>query len=223
MGEASPDGHVDNLKCVFAAACKDGHSLILQFHIRDRTQELRLINRWRFGFVVVRCPFNHLGHRRVLVGQSTADSRIVVTVPCRWQYAANPLIPTSYNARLRYRLRTLLIVLALGPLLIASFWWMVSSSPPDVELHFAGMPQPVERLVFRLDAISSTQPTRVGFLRYRIDVPPSGEVLVNNRVFDRLGRLFVAFPGSTLRQPSRSSIISSPVPDDVLYDVEIEF
>jgi hypothetical protein len=51
----------------------------------------------------------------VLVGQLTADSRIVVTVPCRWQYAANPLIPTSYNARMRYRLRTLLIVLALGP------------------------------------------------------------------------------------------------------------
>src|SRR5205809_1153523 len=39
----------------------------------------------------------------------------------------------GYHGRMRYRLRTLLILLAVGPLILAGFWWRWQASKAQIE------------------------------------------------------------------------------------------
>ena len=74
-------------------------------------------------------PKNILHRRHASPGHSTAiRATIRVDSPHGSESNARTSgLPLGYNASMRYRLRTLLIVLALGPPLLAFGWWRYSA------------------------------------------------------------------------------------------------
>jgi hypothetical protein len=103
---------------------------------------------------------------------------------------------------MRFSLRTLLVIVAISPLIIAgAIWWMDRDRAFTVELHFLQEPERKERVRLTIDSTAVEQPRRLGKNVYRIDIPPSGEAQIAWPVFRGWHRLVVVTPTRRITRP----------------------